>query len=141
MTQEIINKARELADAIVNSEEYRQMRHLEELAISDPHTVQAVEAYEYRRKAVLALMHSHDSEAFEKAKENLTQAKEHLEQIPLICQLNEARTNVDTTMENINRILHLVLRGETEDLQTGCSGNCNCCSQCGQTLQAANNLE
>ena len=50
-----------------------------------------------------------------------------------ICeQLQDARRAFTAMMDNVNRILRLVITGETgdEDTGSGCSGNCSGCAGC-----------
>jgi hypothetical protein len=45
--------------------------------------------------------------------------------------MREAQVKFQEMMDNVNRILRLVITGEVEDAAGGCTGNCSSCSGCG----------
>ena len=96
--REVMMKAHELAEAILDSEIYRKMKEQENAAAS----------------------------------REMEEAEERMNANGMIGTLKEYRKDFQTMMDNVNRILRLVITGETEDENggSGCSGNCSGCSGC-----------
>ena len=66
-----------------------------------------------------------DHELLARAGEEMEEAEKRLNEVPLVKEMQEARREFTQMMENVNRILRLVVTGETDD---GCSGDCSGCS-------------
>ena len=125
--REVMQKAQELAEAIVESSIYQRM-HAAELQVNkDEEAVKAVAEFVEKRQAVeTVLAHSDmDHELLAQAGEEMEEAEKHLNEVPLVKEMQEARRDFTQMMENVNRILRLVVTGETDD---GCSGDCSGCS-------------
>ena len=125
--REVMQKAQELAEAIVESSIYQRM-HAAELQVNkDEEAVKAVAEFVEKRQAVeTVLAHSDmDHELLARAGEEMEEAEKRLNEVPLVKEMQEARKEFTQMMENVNRILRLVVTGETDD---GCSGDCSGCS-------------
>ena len=125
--REVMQKAQELAEAIVESSVYQRM-HAAELQVNkDEEAVKAVAAFVEKRQAVEnVLAHSDmDHEQLARVGEEMEEAEKRLNEVPLVKEMQEARKEFTQMMENVNRILRLVVTGETDD---GCSGDCSGCS-------------
>lgn len=137
----VMHKAQELAEAIVESSIYQRM-HAAELQVNkDEEAVKAVSDFVEKRQAVENILASnnlnHDELA--EAGKAMEEAEKHLNEVPLIKEMQESRQEFTQMMENVNRILRLVITGETEDEcdcgghhhhHGGCSGSCESCSGC-----------
>ena len=68
----------------------------------------------------------------------MEEAEAALNEQPLVKELQTARADFSQMMENVNRILRLVITGETEEESgcggscSGCSGGCGSCGGCGE---------
>ena len=125
--REVMQKAQELAEAIVESSIYQRM-HAAELQVNkDEEAVRAVAEFVEKRQAVETVLAQSDMdhELLAQAGEEMEEAEKHLNEVPLVKEMQEARKEFTQMMENVNRILRLVVTGETDD---GCSGDCSGCS-------------
>ena len=125
--REVMQKAQELAEAIVESSIYQRM-HAAELQVNkDEEAVKAVAEFVEKRQAVETVLAQSDMdhELLARAGEEMEEAEKHLNEVPLVKEMQEARRDFTQMMENVNRILRLVVTGETDD---GCSGDCSGCS-------------
>ena len=125
--REVMQKAQELAEAIVESSVYQRM-HAAELQVNkDEEAVKAVAAFVEKRQAVETVLAQSDMDHEQLARvgEEMEEAEKRLNEVPLVKEMQEARKEFTQMMENVNRILLLVVTGETDD---GCSGDCSGCS-------------
>ena len=125
--REVMQKAQELAEAIVESSIYQRM-HAAELQVNkDEEAVRAMAEFVEKRQAVETVLAQSDMdhELLAQAGEEMEEAEKHLNEVPLVKEMQEARRDFTQMMENVNRILRLVVTGETDD---GCSGDCSGCS-------------
>lgn len=125
--REVMQKAQELAEAIVESSVYQRM-HAAELQVNkDEEAVKAVATFVEKRQAVenVLAQSDMDHEQLARVGEEMEEAEKRLNEVPLVKEMQEARKEFTQMMENVNRILRLVVTGETDD---GCSGDCSGCS-------------
>ena len=125
--REVMQKAQELAEAIVESSVYQRM-HAAELQVNkDEEAVKAVAAFVEKRQAVenVLAQSDMDHEQLARVGEEMEEAEKRLNEVLLVKEMQEARKEFTQMMENVNRILRLVVTGETDD---GCSGDCSGCS-------------
>ncbi len=126
----VMLKAQELAEAILASGVYQKMHGLEESVTTDPAATAAIADYMEKRSAVEAILGGQDMDAAKLAEagQALTEAEAAMNACPMVKEMREAQEKYQTMMENINRILRLVVTGEVEE--GGCSGNCSSCGGC-----------
>ena len=127
----VMHKAQELAEAIVESSIYQRM-HAAELQVNkDEEAVKAVSDFVEKRQAVENILASNnmDHAALAEAGKAMEEAEKKLNEVPLIKEMQQSRQEFTQMMENVNRILRLVITGETEE-EHECSG-CSSCSSCG----------
>ena len=132
--KEVMQKAQELAEAILASDVYRKMKELEEEVQADPDAAEKVGRLMEKRQRVESLLTSRgmDPEELKQANAEMVQAEQEMNESGKVMALKAARKSFSTMMENVNRILRLVITGEIrEDDVSGCTGNCNGCNGCG----------
>ena len=131
--REVMMKAQALAEAISQSEIYKTMRELEDKVTQDDAATAAIAAYMEKRGNVELLLRApeFDAEKVAAAGEELQEAEKAMEACTIVKDMREAQQTFQEMMDNVNRILRLVIAGETEDAASGCSGNCASCSGCG----------
>ena len=133
--QEVIQKAQELADAIVESGTYKKMKALEEEMQEDEAAAAAVNNMMRKRQRVEDLLTSKgmDPEELKQANLEMAQAEREMNANEKIMQLKAARKEFSAMMDNVNRVLRLIITGEIreDDFSGGCSGSCDGCSGCG----------
>ena len=132
--KDVMQKAQELAEAILASDVYRKMKELEETVQADPGAAEKVGILMEKRQRVESLLTSKgmDPEELKRANEEMVRAEAEMNANEKVAALKKARKDFSQMMDNVNRILRLVITGEIrEDDISGCSGNCDGCSGCG----------
>lgn len=132
--REVMLKAQALAQAILESESYQTMHELEEKVTQDEVATAVIATYMEKRGNVELLLRSpeFDAEKVAAAGEELQAAEKAMDECTIVKNMREAQQSFQEMMDNVNRILRLVISGEVEDAASGCSGNCASCSGCGQ---------
>lgn len=125
----VMHKAQELAEAILESEVYQRMHAAELQANKDEEAVKAVSDFVEKRQAVENILASNnlDHDELAKAGKAMEEAEQKLNSVALIKEMQESRKEFTQMMENVNRILRLVITGETEE-ECDCGGECGSCS-------------
>lgn len=131
---DVMQKAQELAEAILGSDVYNRMRDLEEEAQDDPEASAAMQRMVEKRRRVEELLTTKgmDREELTRASREMKEAETAMNANEKIQALKAARKDFSTMMENVNRILRLVITGEIQedDVSGGCGGNCAACQGC-----------
>lgn len=133
--REVMTKAQELAEAILDSEPYRQMKQTEGEVRRDPEAAAALGEMIEKRNRVENILSSADMDPNELAEASraMEEAETRMNENEKIKTLKAHRKEFQTMMDNVNKILRLVITGEVADDETGstgCSGNCSGCSGC-----------
>ena len=131
----VMMKAQELAEAILDSEVYTRMKQQENDVKRDPGAGAALSDMIEKRSRVENILSSANMDPNElaEASREMEEAEQRMNDNEMIKTLKEYRKDFQTMMDNVNRILRLVITGETEDENggsAGCSGNCSGCSGC-----------
>jgi len=128
--REVMMKAQALAEAIVETGLYQKMQDLEQQVTSDAEAAAAIADFVEKRDAFEALLQNPENgkDDFAAAGQAYAAAQTKLDECELVKQLRQAQQEYNDLMENVNRILRLVVTGEVES--GGCSGNCASCSGC-----------
>lgn len=129
--QEVLKKAQELGLAILDSDIYKRSKQLEDQMMSDPEASRLLSAYMEKQNKVNELLASDemDPEVLAKVGEELEQAREALSENDLIRETQEANKAANTMIENVNRIIQLIVTGSTGE-GSGCTGDCGSCGGC-----------
>ena len=133
--REVMNKAQELAEAILDSEVYQKMKRQENDVKHDPEAAKALGDMIEKRNRVETILSSADMDPNElaEASREMEEAEKRMNANEKIIELKEKRKDFQTMMDNVNRILRLVITGEVEDESRGtiaCSGDCSACGGC-----------
>ena len=132
--REVMNKAQELAEAILDSEVYRKMKEQENAVRKDPEAAKALgDMIEKRQKVETVLSSaSMDPDELAQASREMEEAEQRMNDNGMIQELKNRRKDFQTMMDNVNRILRLVITGQVEDENgsAGCNGDCSGCSGC-----------
>ena len=131
----VMQKAQELADAIAASDVYLRMKEMEEVMQEDEDAAEAVNNMMRKRQRVEDLLTSKgmDPEELKRANQEMIQAEKEMNANEKVAKLKAARKEFSTMMENVNRILRVVITGEirNDDFAGSCSGDCGGCNGCG----------
>ena len=131
----VMMKAQELAEAILNSEIYQKMKQQEAATRRDPEAAKALADMIEKRNRVESVLSdaSMDPSELAEASREMEEAEQRMNDNEMIKKLKDYRKDFQTMMDNVNRILRLVITGEVEEENsgnTGCTGNCNGYSGC-----------
>ena len=130
----VMQKAQALAEAILESEIYQGMKTAENRYMHDEQAIAATAAVNEKRNAVQELLTANDMnhEALAQAGEELEEAEAAMNACAAVHNLQDGRRAFTSMMENVNRILRLVITGETGDDEGsgGCNGHCSSCAGC-----------
>lgn len=127
--EKVLNQAELLAEAILESNAYISMRLSETAAMKDQHATDLIAAYTEKRQRVEniladANMNHGDLAA---AGEELQNIEEAIDQNPTIVKMREGREAFTDMMNKVNSIIKLVVTGESDEEEDGCSGSCSSC--------------
>ena len=128
-------KAQELAEEILNSDYYKNMKKLEGEVWRDPDAAKALGDMIEKRNRVESVLSSANMDPNElaEASREMEEAEKRMNGNEKICELKTARKDFQTMMDNVNQILRLVITGTVEEERSGnaaCGGDCSCCSGC-----------
>lgn len=131
----VMQKAQELADAVAASDVYLRMKELEKAVEEDPDAAEAVNALMRKRQRVEDLLTEKgmDPGELKRAGAEMAEAEREMNANAKVAALKAGRKEFAEMMNNVNRILRMVITGEIreDDLDAGCSGNCEGCGGCG----------
>ena len=132
--RKVMMKAQALAESIAQSDIYKKMHDLEEQVTKDETATALIAAYMEKRQNVELLLRSpeFDAEKVSAAGQELQDAEQAMDNCTTVKEMREAQQSFQEMMDNVNRILRLVITGEVEDAPGGCTGNCASCGGCGQ---------
>jgi len=122
--------ARALGEAIVASEEYKNMQLAEAEAMNDPAAVEAMSrVMEIRTKMNDEMGKPEPNpELLAQYGSEMDDVQRTLNSLPSIDAMTSSRQAFSGLMNQVNKILEFIITGEVE--QGGCSGNCSGCSGC-----------
>ena len=131
----VMTKAQELAEAILESDCYKDMKKAEADMRRDPEAAEALGGMIEKRNRVENILASADMDpnALAEASREMEDAEKRMNENEKIIELKEKRKDFQTMMDNVNRILRLVITGETDDESREnqhCGGDCSACGGC-----------
>lgn len=129
--EKVLNQAEQLAEAILESEEYIAMRLAEQAAMKDEKATQLVAAYNEKRQAVEALLAdaNMDHGALAKAGEELQNVEHAIDENEVLTKMRQTNDAFSEMMKKVNAIIRYVVTGE-EEHEEGCTGSCHTCGGC-----------
>lgn len=129
--QNILEKARELGQAIAESEEQLNMRAAEDAVMEDAQASTLMREYSELKIEVQQMLESEspDEEALSAKSDRLQEAQDQLNDLPLVQRMLETRGEFAQMMAQVNQVIQFMVTGETSD----CGGDCGGCSGCGHT--------
>lgn len=130
--QNILEKARELGQAIAESDEQTNMRTAEDAVMEDAQASALMQEYSELKVQVQDMLESEspDEEALSQKSDRLQEAQDQLNALPLVQQMLETRGAFAQMMAQVNQVIQFMVTGETSD----CGGDCGGCGGgCGHT--------
>jgi len=132
--QKVLAQAQVLAEAILDSDEYIQMRIAEQAVTRDEESTRLIADFIEKRQRVENILAQNDLNhgVLAEASEAMDTAQKQMNAYPLIDGMQTARAAFTEMMNNVNKLIRFVVTGETEEPSNGCSGSCDGCSGCDQ---------
>lgn len=126
---EILTKARELGQAIVDSEEYKTLKAAEEKQEKDEEAMALLVEYNNVRKALAEEINGGEvsDERMNEIRTKLEETYEKVMSHPTISEYYAAQQKFEGVVQQMNSILTYFMTGE---ISGGCSGSCSGCSGC-----------
>ena len=131
--ENVLNHAEQLAEAILESEEYITMRLTEQAVMKDEEATLLISRYGEKRSQVENLLAdaNMDHGALAKAGAELEEAEHMMNDNKLLQKMRESNDAFTEMMKQVNKIIKFVVTGEQEDEEAGCTGSCESCGGCG----------
>lgn len=129
--RDVMLKAQALGEAILASDVYKRKNEAESKVATDETAAAAVAAYMEKRHAVEELLGDADMDPGKLAEAGaaMQEAEEAMNANPVVKEVKAASDAYNTMMDNINRLLRLIVDGEV-DAESGCTGSCETCAGC-----------
>ncbi len=125
----IFEKARELGVAIIESEEYKELKKAELEQENDKEALELLKKYSELRQTLAKEIQGADV-----SEERMAQIREELEEAYSALTTNDhitayinAQKTFQAIIDQMNNIISYHITGK---LSTGCSGDCSSCSSC-----------
>ena len=127
--EEVLKQAELLAEAILSSQEYINMRLAERETMKDEKATLLVAAYNEKRQAVENLLADPKMNPGDLATagEALRNVEHALDENPLINRMRVTSDAFSEMMKKVNSIIRYVVTGEEEESHEGCTGSCESC--------------
>jgi len=124
--------ARALGEAIVASEQYKNMQMTEQAAMSDPTVAELMARYLELKNALGDAMCQPDAdpEVISRYGQEMDEVQQQLTAMPAVDAMTSARQQFSELMTQVNHVLEFIITGELPQSSGGCSGNCSGCSGC-----------
>ena len=131
MSENVMQKAKALADALRFSPEFILMRAAEDAANQDEQLTALYTEYEQKRAEVeqLAVQDDPDYEEMKARTCELEELQAQYNEHPLAKAVKQSRNNFAAMMREVNATLQQALNPEGTKAR-GCSGACSTCSGC-----------
>jgi len=137
---EVFIKTRELAEAIMRSEEYLKMKEAEDVAIQNEEAAAIMAQYMERQQELEAIMMKNDPdvEGMNRLSSEMEALQKKLQETPDIANLTAARNGFTNLINQVNQVLRFTITGEMGDEaddcenagEAGCTGSCATCRGC-----------
>ena len=127
----VFEKTRELGQALLESETYQRLKAAEDKAMQNAEAAAAMSEYLEKRSGIQAMMQTDnpDPGALKRLSDEMDEAQQRLQMIDDILALNEARSEFDGLIGQVNQVLQFIVTGNMEQ-PSGCTGSCATCSGC-----------
>ena len=129
---EIFEKTRELGEALLRSEEYKNVKIAENRAMANQDAADTVSKFLELRGQMEQLMSAPEKDwnEVQQVSEQIDACRQRMDAIEDLIALNKARTEFDGVINQINAVLHFIVTGEMSNTEEGCTGSCATCHGC-----------
>lgn len=130
--EKVMECARQLGMAIVESETFKNMQVTEAAAMSNEEVSAAMARFLELKQMIGDEMSKQDADPMllsEYGKE-MDEMQQKLNDMQVVDEMTAARQRFSEMMNQVNKILEFIITGETSTQGGGCSGNCGSCGGC-----------
>ena len=127
----VFEKTRELGQALLECETYLRLKEAEDRAMGNAEAAAAMTEYLEKRTELQAMVQGEnpDPGALKRLSDEMDEAQQRLQMIDDILALNEARSEFDGLIGQVNQVLQFIVTGNMEQ-PSGCTGSCATCPGC-----------
>ena len=127
----MFQKTRELGQALLECDTYRNMKKAEDAAMRNEEAAHAMSLYFEKRTELHQLMESEnpDPGAMKRVSDEMDALGQRLQMIDDIVILTEARNEFNSLIGQINQVLQFIVTGNIQQDGT-CTGSCASCPGC-----------
>ena len=127
----VFELARELGEALANSEEYIRMQETENAAINDPSVSENMTAYLEAKSSVEEELSNEapDSNKLAQYSQQMQSAQSELNDMELVKVMTQARQDFADMMKQVNQVLEFTLTGKIAE-EGSCGVNFSSCAGC-----------
>lgn len=127
--ENVLNQAEQLAEAILESEEFIKMRLSEQAAMRDAVAAGLIAQYSEDRSRVENLLASSDldHDALSEAGAKLEATQKAIDENAMLKTMREANDAFSHMMQQVNKIIKFVVTGEQDEEEESCGGSCESC--------------
>lgn len=127
---QVFQKTQELAEALTQSEAYRNMKEAEESFRKSGEVLRLIQVIDEKNAGIRKMMEipNPDPMALKLLSESLDGVQQELEATKEAAELHAAQAAFRQLLMQVNQVLQFILNGETGE--TGCSGHCADCAGC-----------
>ena len=129
--EKVMECARQLGMAIVESEIYKNMQKAEAEAMSNEEVTKAMARFIELKQLIGDEMQKENADPIllsEYGKE-MDEMQQNLNNMPIVEEMTSSRQRFSDMMTQVNKIMEFIITGEVAQ-SGGCSGNCGSCGGC-----------
>ncbi len=126
----VFAKTRELGEALLESEAYKNMKAAEDKAMQNAEAAQLMGELLEHRGNIQELMQvtNPDPGALKRLSDEMDDIQERLQMMDDIQELTNARSEFTSLINQVNQVLQFIVTGRMDD--DDCSGDCSACAGC-----------
>ena len=128
---EVFKKTRELAEALLESDEYKAVKAAEDKAFGNKEAADTVGRYLEAKKRMEEIMseNSKDWGEVQRLTDEIDKCTKDMAQIEDLVALHAARDRFSGLINDINKVLQLIITGEANEDEGECTGSCSSCGK------------
>ena len=131
---EVFERTRLLAEAIMESPEYKVMKAAEQSAEQNSHAAELMDRYVEKKNQITALLNEEKPDSFKiKAlRKDMESLKAEFSGIDEVVALEHTRKSFNNLIAQVNQVLSMYITGKVEDPDEtpSCPGSCEGCNLC-----------
>ena len=126
---QVFLKTRELGQALVESDIYKNMKAAEDKAMQNTEAASTMGRYIELRGELQNMLSQPDPDSvkMKELSDEMDNLHDRLQQIDDIVKLTEAREAFNGLIGQVNQVLQFIVTGKLDEPEEGCTGSCSTC--------------